>query len=50
MILNLVNMSERIFTAKIQTLHRIAIPKVVMESLNLKQSDIVEVKIRKIEG
>jgi len=41
---------ERTFTAKIQTLRRIAIPKVVMESLGLKEGDFIEVHIRKIKG
>jgi len=39
---------ERTFTAKIQTLRRIAIPKVVMESLELEEGDVIEVHIRKI--
>lgn len=39
---------ERTFTAKVQTLRRIAIPKVVMESLELKEGDFVEVHVRKI--
>ncbi|MGC9014828.1 MAG: hypothetical protein ACP5KW_10685 [Thermoproteota archaeon] len=39
---------ERTFTAKVQALGRIAIPKVVMESLDLKEGDFVEVRIKKI--
>ena len=41
-------MEKRTFTAKIQTLRRIAVPKVVMESLKLEEGDIVEVCIKKI--
>jgi len=39
---------ERVFTAKVQTLGRIVVPKEVMNSLGLKEGDFVEVRIKKI--
>lgn len=40
---------ESIFRARVQRLHRIAIPKAVYEALEIEEGDLVDVRIRKVE-
>jgi len=39
---------ELVFTAKVQRIHRIAIPRTVYEALDIKPGDYVEVRIKKL--
>lgn len=39
---------ERIFTARVQVLGRVAIPSVIVEDLDIKRGDVVEVRIKKV--
>lgn len=41
---------ERVFTARVQTLQRVAIPKVIVEDLGIRKSDVVEIRIKKVGG
>lgn len=39
---------ERVFTARVQVLERVAVPKVIVEDLGIKKGDVVEVRIKKM--
>ncbi|MEM1536778.1 MAG: AbrB/MazE/SpoVT family DNA-binding domain-containing protein [Candidatus Bathyarchaeia archaeon] len=39
---------ELVFTAQVQKIHRIAIPRTVYEALDIKPGDYVEVRVKKL--
>lgn len=41
---------EHVFTARVQTLERVAIPRVIVENLGIRKGDVVEIRVKKVGG